>query len=414
MLGLQFSVYPQFSASTFNYDLCVDDVTLYTGTNGLATMTPTGATPAHPFPVDGPVGMCTKPAGATGKFLVDAYNQWKSTFVVGTGSSTRVQRPENADDTVSEGIGYGMLIAVYLGDQTLFNGLWSYSQVHSASGMLMNWCVGGAGGTGTSCIGSGSETDADEDMAFALLKADKQWGSTGTYNYKALAAAMIGQIWSSDIDVTALLPKGGNNYDTPSPTNPSYFAPAYYREFAKVDTGHTWATVIANVYAAIGRVGNVSGLLPAWCQSNGTTLCAAVGSNGAQDDMIYQYDAHRVAWRLGLDACWNGVATGSTFLTNNAKFFATAAAKGTGRVSDIYTLAGAPSGDALPNSMSAIGTAGVGAMAVGNAFASTAYRFLLDATYTPDPAAREEAYTYANATVGLLAALTMSGNFNDF
>jgi endo-1,4-beta-D-glucanase Y len=414
LLGLQFSVYPQFSISTLNYDLWVDDVTLYAGSNGLATMTPTGATPAHPFPVDGPVGSCTKPTGATGKFLVDAYNQWKSTFVVGSGNTTRVQRPENADDTVSEGIGYGMLIAVYMGDQTLFNGLWAYSQTHTASGMLMTWCIGGGGGgTGTSCSGGGSATDADEDMAFALLKADKQWGSTGTYNYKSLATMMIGQIWSSDIDSASMLPKGGNNYGSPSPTNPSYFAPAYYRDFATVDS-HAWSTVIANVYAAIGRVSNSSGLIPAWCQTSNGTVCAIAGSNGGADDMVYQYDAHRVAWRLGVDACWNGVTTGNTFLTDNAKFFATAAANGVGRVSDIYMLSGTPNGDAQPNSMSAIGTAGVGAMAVGNAFTNTAYRFLLDATYTPDPATRKEAYTYFNATVGLLTALTMSGNFNDF
>ncbi len=414
MLGLQFSVYPQFSTSTLNYDLWVDDVAFYTGSSGLATMTPTGATPAHPFPVDGPVGSCTKPAGATGKFLVDAYNQWKSTFVVASGSSFRVQRPENADDTVSEGIGYGMLIAVYMGDQVLFNGLWSYSQMHPATGMLMQWCIGGGGGgTGTSCSGSGSATDADEDMAFALLQADKQWGSTGTYNYKSLATMMIGQILSSDIDSATLLPKGGNMYGSPSPTNPSYFAPAYYREFAK-NGSSSWSTVITNVYAAIGRVGNASGLIPAWCQSNSTNPCATAGSNGGTDDMIYQYDAHRVAWRLGIDACWNAVTTGNSFLSDNATFFATAAANGIGRVSDIYTLAGKPNTDAQPNSMSAIGTAGVGAMAVGNAFASTAYRFLLDATYTPDPATRKEAYTYFNATVGLLSALTMSGNFNNF
>jgi endo-1,4-beta-D-glucanase Y len=414
LLGLQFSVYPQFSISTLNYDLWVDDVTLYAGSNGLATMTPTGATPAHPFPVDGPVGSCTKPAGATGKFLVDAYNQWKSTFVVGSGNTTRVQRPENADDTVSEGIGYGMLIAVYMGDQTLFNGLWSYSLTHPSTGMLMTWCIGGGGGgTGASCSGSGSATDADEDMAFALLKADKQWGSTGTYNYKSLATTMIGQIWSGDIDSSTMLPKGGNSYGSPNPTNPSYFAPAYYREFAKVDS-NAWSTVISNVYAAIGRVGNGSGLIPAWCQTTGTTPCATAGSNGGADDMFYQYDAHRVPWRLGVDACWNGVTTGTTFLTNNATFFAAAAAHGVGRVSDIYTLTGTAHNDAQPNSMSAIGTAGVGAMAVGNAFASTAYRFLIDATYTPDPATRKEAYTYFNATVGLLSALTMSGNFNNF
>jgi hypothetical protein len=69
--------------------------------------------------------------------------------------------------------------------------------------------------------------------------------------------------------------------------------------------------------------------------------------------------------------------------------------------------------------MSAIGTAGVGAMAnAGNAnakaFLDRAYRFVLDASYTSDPASATTGYTYFNATVGLLTALTMSGNFNSF
>jgi hypothetical protein len=70
---------------------------------------------------------------------------------------------------------------------------------------------------------------------------------------------------------------------------------------------------------------------------------------------------------------------------------------------------------AKSNSISLIGMMGVGAMAAGNtALAARAYRFVLDATYSADPVGAVAAYTYYNATVGLLAALTMSGNFNNF
>jgi endo-1,4-beta-D-glucanase Y len=418
LLGLQFSVYPQFSTSTLNYDLWVDDVTLYSGAQGLATVAPIGS-PKHPFPVDSAmVGSCAKPTGAAGKFLADAYVRWRSTFVqncalgsMTCGSSTTVIRPENGNDTVSEGIGYGMLIAVYMGDKALFDGLWAYAQAHTATGMLMTWCIPSGGG---SCSASGgSATDADEDMAFALLEAGAQWGGT----YAATAKTMIGQIWTNDIDPTSMLPTGGSNYKSTSSkvTNPSYFAPAYYRVFANNDT-HAWGTVVTNLYSAIGSIAgkaSQSGLVPAWCGSN----CTAVGSNGGADDSVYQYDAHRVPWRLGLDACWNSAmvpSSGKTFLTNNAMFFASQSTNGVGHLVDIYTLAGQANGDAVPNSMSAIGTAGVGAMAIGNAFASKAYQFLIDANYTADPAARKQAYTYFNATVGLLTALTMSGNFNQF
>jgi hypothetical protein len=252
-------------------------------------------------------------------------------------------------------------------------------------------------------------------MAFALLVADKQWGGS----YKSTATSVISDIWSHDIDTSSLLPTGGSNYGNTSskPTDPSYFAPSYYRLFATVDSAHAWGTVASNVYTAINKVATSSGLVPAWCSNN----CSGVGSNGGADDGIYQYDSHRVPWRLGLDACWNGTTSGSTFLTNNAKFFQNISSPasgggGVGRVQDIYTLSGAVNGDAAPNSMSIIGTAGVGAMAVGNAFANTAYQFILDASYSPastipDTGGRVS-YSYFNATVGLITALTMSGNFN--
>jgi endo-1,4-beta-D-glucanase Y len=421
-LGFQFGVYPQFtvqpftSSSSLNYDLWVDDVTLYKGDDGLGTWTSSSGS-KHPFPVDSAkVGSCSKPAGASGKYLVQMYNTWKKTFVTGSGNSTRVIRPENGNDTVSEGIGYGMLIAVYMGDQPLFDGLWSYAKAHPASGLLMNWCIPGNGG---SCSASGgSATDADEDMAFALLQADKQWGGG---SYASDASMLIKQIGDKDIDTGTMLPNGGSNFGSGMQTNPSYWAPAYYRAFATVDSGHPWNTIANNVYTALNAIagksnGNAAGaLVPAWCSGSN---CGSVAGNGYTDGAIYQYDAHRVPWRFGLDACWNGTTSGSTFLSKNAAFFANIAKNGIGRIVDIYSLSGTASGDAAPNSMSIVGTAGVGAMAAGNSFASTAWQFLLDASYSPQSLIKDTqghiGYTYFNATVGLLTALTLSGNFNSF
>jgi endo-1,4-beta-D-glucanase Y len=414
VLGLQFAGYTQFGTNAGTFDLVVDDVAFYTGSNGLATFT------AGMLAKDGAsLGSCKKPTGATMDQLTNMYANWKATFVVGSGSSTRVQRPENADDTVSEGIAYGMLIAVNMNDKTLFDNLWSYEQQHKAAGNTMTWCIpSGGGGMGSACSASGgSATDADEDMAFALLVAAKQWGGT----YSSTASGLISDIWTNDIDKTSMLPTGGSNFGNSTssqPTNPSYFAPAYYRAFATVDSGHAWGTVASNCYTAISKVANsTTGLVPAWCSNN----CSSAGGGSYTDNGVYQYDAHRVPWRLGLDACVNGTTSGNTVLTNNAKFFLNIAAPssgggGVGRIYDIYTLAGAVNGDAALNSMSLIGTAGVGAMAVGSSFASTAYQFILDASYSPASTIADSsghvAYSYFNATVGLMTALTMSGNFN--
>jgi endo-1,4-beta-D-glucanase Y len=415
VLGIQFANYTQFTSNAWkDFDVVVDDVALFKGTNGLASFTK-GA-----LAVDGSVGSCSKPTGATMTQLQNMYANWKATFVTPCGGNC-VMRPENANDVVSEGIGYGMLIAVNMNDKTLFDALWSFEQGHKSAGNLMLWCLGAqkSGGMGSACnaSGGGSATDADEDMAFALLLADKQWPGG---SYKATATSLIGDIWSHDIDTSSNLPTGGSNYGSTSSkvTNPSYFAPAYYRAFASVDnttSGHNWNTIASSVYTAISSIASKAGkagLIPAWCSSN----CTAVGSNGGSDDSIYQYDAHRVPWRLGVDACWNGTTSASSFLSSNASFFASQASAGIDRVYDIYTLSGGANGDAAQNSMSAIGTAGVGAMAAGNSFMNTAYQFILDASYSPasqipDTSGRVS-YSYFNATVGLLSALTMSGNFN--
>ena len=131
--------------------------------------------------------------------------------------------------TVSEGIAYGMLIAVYMGtkdDQMLFDDLWKYSQAHLNGNGLMNWAIAS---DGTGVTGTGGATDADEDIAFALLMADKQWGSAGSLNYLNLAKAQINNIWLHEIVDSKLAGPG----DSWGPTdlwkniNISYFAPAY-------------------------------------------------------------------------------------------------------------------------------------------------------------------------------------------
>ena len=97
-------------------------------------------------------------------------------------------------------------------DQMLFDDLWRYSQAHLNGNGLMNWAIA-ADGTGVA--GQGGATDADEDIAFALLMADKQWGSAGTLNYLNLAKTQINNIWLHEIVDSKLAGPG----DSWGPTN---------------------------------------------------------------------------------------------------------------------------------------------------------------------------------------------------
>jgi endo-1,4-beta-D-glucanase Y len=434
VLGIQFSMYgsePGFPkvGTAGTYDLWVDDVAFYkrsalpSGTSDLPALPTSSVTAMHPFPTNGTVGSsCTKPTGIAvdGKFLASAYQQWKARFVVSAGSNQfRVQRPENNNDSVSEGIAYGMLIAVYMNDKALFDGLWSYAQngIHcavSSPGCLMTWNTTG---------GSGSATDADEDSAFALMEAYKQWG---TASYMTDALNVMHAVLQLDTSTSAPYVWGGNNWKSGNMNTPnaSYFAPAWYRAFAKFDTSNAsaWNTLADNVYTEISAASSISsqGLISAWCNSG----CTASATPTMATDANYQYDSHRIPFRIGIDYCWNGTAAAKTYLDKNSGFFqsvyagTSSAGSGTGigRILDQYQTNGMPVSGAAPNSASIIGTAAVGAMHSGtySSFVNDAYQAVFDmvtrGTMAPADSSGKTPYSYYSATVGLLTLLFMSGN----
>ncbi|MGC4086960.1 MAG: glycosyl hydrolase family 8 [Polyangiaceae bacterium] len=415
-LGIQFSLYsdPGFPTSGGSFDMWVDDITLVKGDTGIQTRT------GFPLSGAGSVGSgCTKPTGADSKYLIPAYNLWKTNFVRDDGSFKKVIRPENGNDTVSEGIAYGMLIAVNMNDQQLFDGLYGYWKSKKAAGSsaagLMNWCI--PAGSGSCPASGGSATDADEDAAFALLQAGKVWGGS----YAADGKALVQDIYASaDIDKTTKLPAGGSQFG--NKYNPSYFAPAYYRAFAAIDSGNDWNGVVTAVYDAIANISGTYGLVPAWCAASGGKQCMVADSNGGANDQLYQYDSHRTPMRIGMDYCWNNEAKARTYVDKTTTFFATnanAGLNGVDRIFDIYQLNGG-TGPGGPNSASVVGTAAVGAMASSvsskQPFLDDAYQAVLDtinrANIAPKDTQGRTPYSYYNATVGLLTALIMTGNFS--
>ena len=100
----------------------------------------------------------------------------------------------------------------------------------------------------------GGATDADEDIAFALVMADKQWGSAGTLNYLNLAKSADQQRLEPRDRRLASWPGPGDSWGRPTcgaNINISYFAPAFYRVFKQVDPGHDWDAVIKTTYDTI-------------------------------------------------------------------------------------------------------------------------------------------------------------------
>ena len=216
-----------------------------------------------------------------------AWDTYKTRHIVAASPGLRVQRPSDNNDTVSEGMAYGMLFAVFMNDKATFDGLWQHAQARRNSKGLLRWHYD-ANGTP---IGSGADnaaTDADEDAAFALIMADKQWGGSYLAAANTHLTSMMNNMVAGD---NTLRPDDVNSGDV----NPSYFAPAYYRVFAQASGNSRWMQVLDRSYTLLELCAHdTTGLVPDWCTTGGS----------AARNSRYGYDAARTPWRIAQDACW--------------------------------------------------------------------------------------------------------------
>ena len=373
-----------------------------------------GTTGSYPFPQNqnNPFGFHA--SVYNNQDIINAYDKWYADCITsyGAGGYLRILRPNDSglqiDSTVSEGIGYAMVIAVYMNDQNLFDNIWKYEQLHTDTNGLMNWYIDASGATD----GTSGATDADEDMAWGLLMASKQWGGSGTLGstYLSLAVAQINRIYTTETSGQTII--GG---DTFTPINPSYFDPAYYREFEKA-TGQTgWTTVAANCYTVLNNnlnqgYGNATnGLDSAWCTS------AGVSTNTNNPPYNYQYDACRTPFRIAEDYVWFGTTSAQTYLGLTSAFFS---AIGATAIVDGYQLNGTPAPQLPtltlfqnPGTQSAafVGPAGVGGMV------SRTYQSYIDNTYADLVGSKLlVGGTYYNESWTVMSLLMLSDNFLDY
>jgi endo-1,4-beta-D-glucanase Y len=175
----------------------------------------------------------------------------------------------------------------------------------------MNWKVSGF--TGQVAPGTGNAngaTDADIDVANALLMAHKQWGSAGTVHYLQAAKTLINAIYTFEVDGNKLLKPGDafNDY-----ANPCYYITNSTTLFGKVEVSEgwqgsdRWQAVNTACYTLMKASRNATtGLVPDWCQTPSGALI-----NGIINDKFesyFLYDAIRIPWRMAHAYAWYGHA----------------------------------------------------------------------------------------------------------
>ena len=342
------------------------------------------------FPQNKVTGSCTlTTVGQASSVTQSAYQTWKGTFVVSGNPGMRVQRPENGNDTVSEGIGYGMLAAVYMDDQATFDGLWTYAKAHIDPKGLMNWHITSGGSTASD--GSYSASDGDEDMIFALLMASDQWSGT---DYLTPAQNMIAAMRMYSLFSDGTL-QNGDNFNTANTLNIDYFSPAYFRVFAKATNDAYWTSIAipANYKHLMAQAGS-KGLVPDSSNLQDQTTCSTCKPN-------YSYDACRTPWRIALDWCWNAEPKAQAYLQLIGAFFN---GVGASNIVDGYNSTGGTTSN--NKNLAFSGPAGVAGMA--------GFQSLLDGSFNLMVSPPAGNGNYFPQTLRILSMLAMSGNFLDY
>lgn len=235
-------------------------------------------------------------------------------------STGRTLDKQQNDITTSEGQSYTMLRAVWQSDRTTFDTSWDWTKEHldRPQDALFAWKWGkkadGSYGVMTEQGGQNTASDADSDIALALLMAASRWQHQP---YLDDAKAIIRDMWKQEVvsvnDVPYFV---ANNLEKdsqkPMIVNPSYLSPYAYRLFARVDTSHDWQAVVDSSYDVLNRSIDdkldkalSARIVPDWVTIDKKTGALAAVTDAPNLTTNYGFDAMRAAFRLAVDDAWN-------------------------------------------------------------------------------------------------------------
>lgn len=219
-------------------------------------------------------------------------------------------------DVRTEGMSYGMMIALQLNKKTEFDRLWKWSKTYMQHGSgesigYFSWhCK-----TDGTVLDSNSAPDGEEWYVMSLLFASARWGNgEGIYNYQVEAQnilhAMLNKKESSDernVVTNMFNKKEKQVVFVPSGkaddfTDPSYHLPHYYELWGKWAESNNkfWYAAADTSRSFFKRTTNhITGLAPDYAHFNGSPIDPW---NGGKGD--FRFDAWRVAMNIAVDYEW--------------------------------------------------------------------------------------------------------------
>ncbi len=324
-------------------------------------------------------------------------------------------------DVRSEGMSYGMTIAIQLDKKTEFDALWNWSKTymyhaeadHPARGFF-SWSMKTDGTPNDET----PAPDGEEYYTMALYFASGRWGNgAGIYNYRAEADRLLTNMLHREVlcgrtrrgpyacgnmfDETARMVRFVPGLERNGFTDPSYHLPAFYELWARWGPAADrtfWAEAATASRDFFQKATNpATGLAPDYANFDGTPYSFRRNAGAAN----FRYDAWRVAMNWSVDWSWWAKDARERELSDRLQAFF--ASKGMETYGSLYTLAGEQLSTARAPGL--IATNAVASLAATNPRAKEFVKALWD---LPIPSGKER---YYDGTLYLLSMLHVSGRF---
>jgi oligosaccharide reducing-end xylanase len=263
-------------------------------------------------------------------------------------------------DVRSEGMSYGMMIAVQINKKAEFDALWNWSKTYMYHGKpeepgykFFSWSMN----TNGTARDNSPAPDGEQYWTMALYFAANRWGSgKGIYNYKAEADQLLDAMKNREV-ITGKTLRGEEtdgaefnaqykmvrftpNNRRPDNTDPSYHLPAFYELWARwgPETDRPfWSAAAAASRDFFSKATNPdTGLAPNMASFDGTP--ASFGGRS----MPFADDAWRTAANWSVDWSWWNTDPREQQLSDRIQAFF---ASKEDNYSTRYTLDGTPVGN---------------------------------------------------------------------
>ncbi len=340
-------------------------------------------------------------------------------FFYGEETTQRVYYPVGEDmayildvgnnDVRTEGMSYGMMIAVQMDKKEEFDRLWKWTRtyMYQSDGPYRGYFAWHCTPEGEK-LAANPASDGEEWFVMALLFAAGRWGNDeGIFNYQAQAQEILDTMLHKGEENNGLatsmfdpqtyqvvfVPSGRNA----TFTDPSYHLPAYYELWAR------WAERDSDFWAEAAQASREffrkaahpqTGLMPDYARFDGTPV-----KDPEHED--FRFDAWRTLSNVAVDYAWFGVDPWQVEQSNRVLTFL--ASHGIDTFPNQFTLDGQPLSN--DHSTGLVAMAAVAALAANREIGEPFVQALWDARI---PTGK---WRYYDGMLYMLALLHVSGNF---